>query len=45
MRLVDWGAPLPRAVGMGYEMDDMFPYNAGEAGCSCMRVRRGGGMG
>jgi hypothetical protein len=29
MKLVDWGAPLPQALGMGYEMDDNFPYNAG----------------
>ncbi|KAL4447483.1 hypothetical protein ABPG75_004702 [Micractinium tetrahymenae] len=29
MKLVDWGTPLPIAAGMGYEMDDMFPYNAG----------------
>lgn len=29
MKLVDWGTPLPVAAGMGYEMDDMFPYNAG----------------
>ncbi|PSC70561.1 Glycosyl transferase family 8 [Micractinium conductrix] len=29
MKLVDWGTPLPVAAGMGYEMDDLFPYNAG----------------
>lgn len=29
MSLVDWGSPLPKAAGMGYEMQDMFPYNAG----------------
>ncbi|EFN52174.1 expressed protein [Chlorella variabilis] len=29
MKLVDWGTPLPEAVGMGYEGQDVFPYNAG----------------
>ncbi|KAI3432850.1 hypothetical protein D9Q98_010433 [Chlorella vulgaris] len=29
MKLIDWGTPLPIAVGMGFEGQDMFPYNAG----------------
>lgn len=29
MKLIDWGSPLPAALGMGYEMDDNFPFNAG----------------
>ncbi|PRW61424.1 Glycosyl transferase family 8 [Chlorella sorokiniana] len=29
MKLIDWGTPLPHALGMGYERNNMFPYNAG----------------
>lgn len=29
--LVDWGTPLPEAHGMSFDMQDMFPYNAGVA--------------
>ncbi|KAG2430860.1 hypothetical protein HXX76_009834 [Chlamydomonas incerta] len=29
IRLDDFGLPLPRSVSMSYEMDPMFPYNAG----------------
>ncbi|KAG2487834.1 hypothetical protein HYH03_013551 [Edaphochlamys debaryana] len=29
IHLEDFGLPLPRSVSMSYEMDKMFPYNAG----------------
>ncbi|KAL4423954.1 hypothetical protein ABPG75_001255 [Micractinium tetrahymenae] len=29
MKLIDWGVPLPQALGMGYERYDLFPYNDG----------------
>ncbi|KAL4421857.1 hypothetical protein ABPG77_001339 [Micractinium sp. CCAP 211/92] len=29
MRLLDWGSPLPAAIGMGFEQFDVFPYNDG----------------
>ncbi|KAI7845916.1 hypothetical protein COHA_000462 [Chlorella ohadii] len=29
MKLIDWGTPLPAAIGMGYERYDWFPYNNG----------------
>ncbi|KAI7840394.1 hypothetical protein COHA_005895 [Chlorella ohadii] len=29
IKLVDWGTPLPQAVGMSGEASDAFPYNAG----------------
>ncbi|KAL4423983.1 hypothetical protein ABPG75_001284 [Micractinium tetrahymenae] len=29
MRLLDWGTPLPAAIGMGFERFETFPYNDG----------------
>jgi hypothetical protein len=29
MKLINWGSPLPAAIGMGYERFDLFPYNNG----------------